>query len=183
VIKRLPADTIARMSVGKISKAWLAAGAVLILAAGACVAWLRPGRPTEDELAVAVRDDLDARVVRALEGFEDPYALPSTGRLICAVHTLGSEPAVVSAVAQVRTAYVWALCTTPHREGEPGTGFSMPLAVRLADPVKVDQPGNGSSWEPDVRRIFPSRLHDLIITGAFGDELEPALQQRVRRLS
>ncbi|GAB1644423.1 hypothetical protein [Krasilnikovia sp. MM14-A1259] len=121
-------------------------------------------------------------MVGALEGFEDPDApLANTGRLFCAVRILGTDPVVVSAVAQVRTAYVWALCSTAHGNGEPDSGSSMPLAVRLAGPVKVVGPGDGSLWEPDVRRIFPPHVQKLIFDNAYGNELEPALQQRVRQ--
>ncbi|BFU41779.1 hypothetical protein [Krasilnikovia sp. MM14-A1004] len=182
--KRRPASTINLVPVGKISMAWIAGATVLMLAAGACVAWLQPWRLTEDEPAVDVRNELNARVVRALEGFEDPDApLGTTGRLFCAVRILGTEPPAVSALPQVRTAYVWALCSTAHGNGEPDSGSSMPLAVRLADPVKVVGPGNGSLWEPDVRRIFPPHVQKLIFDNAYGSELEPALQQRMRQVS
>ena len=180
--RRRPATAASQVSVGRTSRAWVAAAAVVLAVAGGVgVAWLKPGPSTEDHLAVGVRDELDARAVEVVEGGTDPYLMPTSGRLVCAARTMGIDPVGASRASQARTSYVWALCSTVH--GEAHTGFSIPLVVHLAEPVRIERPGDGSLYGPDIRHLFPQRLQDLVFDHDYARELEPELQQRMRQVS
>ncbi|XVV16211.1 hypothetical protein ACQP2X_18200 [Actinoplanes sp. CA-131856] len=58
---------------------------------------------------------------------------------------------------------------------------SLPVALHLTDPPAAEVPGDGSRYDPDIKRIFPARLRDL----AYGDsyDLDPEMRQRVQERS
>jgi hypothetical protein len=127
-----------------------------------------PSASVREGLAVKARDGLEAGAARTLT--------PDRGGLACAVHVLGTEPADVTAVAQARTVYVWARCATVGTE--VATESSLPVAVHLTEPPTAEVPRDGALNAPDVDRIFPGRLGDVVSGGQY-PELESQLRQRV----
>ena len=135
------------------------------------------------EMSPAVRTELAEKVRDALEG---PGGLMGNANPVaCGVHILGTDPENVSSAAQVRTVYVQASCEG-HFTQEFLSGASGPVAVHLsATPPAVDQPGNGSRYSSDIRRIFPERLWDAAFANAkdVHDKLESQVLQRLREKS
>ena len=166
---------------------WWAAGvaSVVAAAAGAVLISQRPdfvdaSGGQEDALPAAVRASLTAKVRDAIEGGASAHLASGRGGGL-AVRVLGTDPPSVTRVADARTVYAWAMCASVGTAVQ--TESSLPVAVRLTVPPTAEVPGDGSRYGPDLQRIFPERLWDLLSGGAYVDELEPQLRQRVRERS
>jgi hypothetical protein len=100
-------------------------------------------------------------------------------RMACAVRPFGTDPASAETVAEVETAYVWALCETPAAEG---SGTSLPLAVHLKPAVRIEAPTDADYDTGRAYDMFPERLHDSV-GGDLPDGLEAELEERIQELS
>ncbi|WP_306207237.1 hypothetical protein [Actinoplanes sp. RD1] len=128
------------------------------------------------EVPAVLASEVSAQVTPLVE--QHISAAWSGDRIGCATRVFGVEPAAARTPADVRTAYVWAQCTTIGTGIDSGT--VLPAAVRLGPAPSVDTPQDGS-YAADVERIFPPRLRDL----AYGDtrpDLSAAVAARVAAL-
>jgi hypothetical protein len=159
---------------------WLAAFAVL--ATVAVVVVLKadgsaPAGPTDQVMPAALRSEVAARLVKALEDatraehHNHGHEVATGGTVVCAVDPFGLDPPGATAIDQVGTVYALHLCAVAEsgRTWDMSVRYSGPLAANLGDPpvVTVVQPGAG----------YPERVHSLIpqrywprATGPFRDD-------------
>jgi len=64
--------------------------------------------------------------------------------------------------------YVWAFCQSPpYSESLPPSIASIPAVIHLGvdgDVQSVEIPGSGSAYAPDVRKMFPVEIQELIFS-------------------
>jgi hypothetical protein len=121
-----------------------------------------------------------AVMLKARAAIESGAASYLGGGLACGVKLLGVDPPQATRMDEVATAYVWVVCGTV----DGPTESSLPVAVHFADPPTADVPGDGTSNEPDKKRIFPERLWDLVMGGpADTDALTAQMNQRRQELT
>lgn len=162
---------------------WLAAlvvlatvAVVVVLKAGGS-APARPVGPPDQAMPAALRAEVAARLVKALEEatpaehHNHGHEVATGGTVVCAVDPFGIDPPSATTVEQVGTVYALHLCAVaePGRDWDLSVRYSGPLAANLGDPpvVTVVQPGAG----------YPERVHSLIpqrywtrATGPFKDD-------------
>jgi hypothetical protein len=159
----------------------VAAGGVLVLAVVGVWVWLGTDDDPGPVLPAALRASLAVEARDTIETGVVPTVASDSGRLACAVKLLGTEPAAVTEVAQVRTIYVWASCATLGTEVR--TESSLPVALHLTDPPTAEVPGDGEINTSDKKRIFPKRLWDEVIGDGDSQPLEAPMLQRVAEKS
>jgi hypothetical protein len=162
---------------------WLAALVVLLTAAIVVVlkaggsAPARPAGAVDLAMPPALRAELAARLVKALEEatpaehHNHGHEVTTGGTVVCAVDPFGVDPSGATTIDQVGTVYALHLCAVaePGRDWDLSVRYSGPLAANPGDPpvVTVVQPGAG----------YPERVHSLIpqrywtrATGPFKDD-------------
>jgi hypothetical protein len=116
-----------------------------VVLAGLTAGCSEPPYPLADRSTPAVRDE-ERRITTVLRN--DARWAGST----CRVRLLGREGS---------SSFAWADCETPATAGTPAGGESLPLAV---DGEKVTSPADGAGYADSVRRMFPPRLADKVLS-------------------
>lgn len=142
-----------------------AAAAAMALLASVLVFVGCRGTPAggEDPLSPATRASLTARIVSIMETDPDARRVLTTDvsqRLACAARPVGADPRGAGADA-VRTVFAWVVCRTVDRQ--PPSGVSVPVAIEFGPPPRASWPADGAGYPPSLRRIFPRRLHHVLL--------------------
>jgi hypothetical protein len=79
------------------------------------------------------------------------------GPTLCAVRTLGFEPAEAKTVAEVRTVYAYHLCAIVEagRAWDFAQKLSGPMAVQLTEPMKIEVVEPGLGFQDRTRALIP----------------------------
>jgi hypothetical protein len=106
-------------------------------------------------------------VVTVLEADATAVMSPSPGSSVCVAEPFGVDPVTATTLAGVSTVYASVHCA----ERVAGLAFDdspqtiTVVAVHRSNPVTVEAPGDGTSHQPDVERIFPEDLRERAFEG------------------
>ncbi|WIM93251.1 hypothetical protein ACTOB_005224 [Actinoplanes oblitus] len=164
----------------KIRIGWLAAATAAVLAAGAGIYFFTTLGSGEDDFPAAVRTDLAITARDTVERIAVPNLGPAGEQRACSVWVVGADPPTLTAAAQARAVYVWAMCAYG---GDVPSSSLLPVAVHLTDPPTAEAPGDGALYGPEIERIFPERLRDAILDDNHAATLQPEMNDRVRERS
>lgn len=153
---------------------------LFLLLIGCTVGKKEPSGVQEKEAVVS----MDQAITEYLEN--NLFIPPPTGvKTFAAYDLLG-----VSENGTEKIAYLWALIRTYGVDPSVGIGprsaSSLPLALFLKEEngsftvVNHRQPGDGSNYWPDIKKIFPEEFHERILNyGRDGKDLEQPIKAKV----
>ncbi|HWS35386.1 MAG TPA: hypothetical protein VN408_21945 [Actinoplanes sp.] len=136
-------------------------------------------RTSGQTISAELAGELSERAVPIIEQklTMDWFAGAAGQRMVCVARPLGTDPASAQTISAVETVYVWALCATTGTKVR--SEMSKPMAVHLTGPGGVEAPTDGESHASQVERIFPERLHDVVLGDIRVEDLEAALEDRI----
>lgn len=172
--------TDAKLSRRNMVAAGLTITVLATLAVTLTTKWIQRG---PDDVPGPIRVELSAKVVPILETHPDADALlgHTGGGRACAVRPFGTEPPAVSRAEHVTTVYAWASCATLNTDVR--SEASGPVVIRLTPAISIEVAGDGTEYGKAVRRMFPKRLQDLAFEHSDNQQLEQALEERIRELN
>jgi hypothetical protein len=99
---------------------------------------------------------------------------------LCAVRTLGFEPAGAETPAEVRTVYAYHLCAfvEPGRAWDFAQKLSGPMAVQLTEPPKVQVVEPGLGFQDRVRALIPAPYQEEALKELLDDDQMRDLRKR-----
>lgn len=102
------------------------------------------------------------------------------GPTVCAVRTLGFEPAEAKTVAEVRTVYAYHLCAIvePGRAWDFAQKLSGPMAVQLPEPMKIQVVEPGLGFQDRVRSLIPQPYQEEALKELLDDDQMRDLRER-----
>jgi hypothetical protein len=164
----------------RVRARWVAV-AVVVVAAAVLAVVLRGagGTSRPPTLHNQLSDRLAAMFEQATPTQHHQHGHQTVGenKVLCAVKTLGFEPANATTVAEVRTVYGYHFCAIvePNRPWDFAQKLTGPMAVQLTEPpvVKVVE-GGGSGFQDRVRAVIPppyqeAALKELLDDGQMRD--------------
>jgi hypothetical protein len=139
--------------------------------------------PEGTTLSPLVRRELADRVVRTLELDEAGKAVLAADRRLCAARVFGTHPLRIDKVADVERVFARVLCVEVKPDNTAGTKTAVPIAMSLGSEPRVEMPRDGTFYDEDVKRIFPSRLrHAAARDDRSVRDLERDVERRLREL-
>lgn len=99
---------------------------------------------------------------------------------LCAVRTLGFEPAEAKTVAEVRTVYAYHLCAMvePGRTWDGARKLSGPMAAQLTEPVKIQVVEPGLGFPDRVRSLIPAPYQEEALKELLEEDQMRDLRER-----
>lgn len=168
---------------------WIVVGAVVLVAAAVAVL-LRVGTGGASR-PPTVQNQLADRIAVVLEqstpndhhqhghhSIGDTNAVK--GPTLCAVRTLGFEPAEAKTVAEVRTVYAYHLCAIVEkgRAWDFAQKLSGPMAVQLTEPMKIEVVEPGMGFQDRVRSLIPAPYQEEALKELLDEDQMRDLRQR-----
>ncbi|GAA4441472.1 hypothetical protein [Phytohabitans houttuyneae] len=168
---------------------WIVVGAVVLIAAAVAVL-LRVGTGGASR-PPTVQNQLADRIAVVLEqstpndhhqhghhSIGDTNAVK--GPTLCAVRTLGFEPAEAKTVAEVRTVYAYHLCAIVEkgRAWDFAQKLSGPMAVQLTEPMKIEVVEPGMGFQDRVRSLIPAPYQEEALKELLDEDQMRDLRQR-----
>ncbi|BCB83492.1 hypothetical protein [Phytohabitans suffuscus] len=94
------------------------------------------------------------------------------GQTLCAVRTLGFEPAEAETVAEVRTVYAYHLCAfvEPGRAWDFAQKLSGPMKAQLTEPMKIEVVEPGLGFPDRVRALIPAPYQEEALKELLDDD-------------
>jgi len=165
--------------------------AVVVVAVGVLAALLRvvgsggPSRPPTLENQLA--DRIAAVLEQSTPADHHQHGHHSVGDAnaaksptLCAVRTLGLEPAGAKTAAEVRTVYAYHLCAIvePGRAWDFAQKLSGPMAMRLTEPPKIEVVEPGPGFQDRVRALIPAPYQEEALKELLDDDQMRDLRKR-----
>ncbi|MGN9909526.1 hypothetical protein ACTMTJ_18440 [Phytohabitans sp. LJ34] len=99
---------------------------------------------------------------------------------VCAVRTLGFEPAGAKTTAEVRTVYAYHLCALvePGRAWDFAQKLSGPMAMQLTEPPKIQVVEAGPGFPDRVRALIPAPYQEEALKELLEDDQMRDLRER-----
>jgi hypothetical protein len=102
------------------------------------------------------------------------------GPTVCAVRTLGFEPAEAKTAAEVRTVYAYHLCAIvePGRAWDFAQKLSGPMSMQLTEPPKIQVVEAGPGFQDRVRALIPAPYQEEALKELLDDDQMRDLRKR-----
>lgn len=102
------------------------------------------------------------------------------GPTLCAVRTLGFEPAEAKTVAEVRKVYAYHLCAIVEkgRAWDFAQKLSGPMAAELTDPMKIQVVEPGLGFQDRVRSLIPQPYQEEALKELLDEDQMRDLRKR-----
>ncbi|MDQ7904182.1 hypothetical protein RB614_06550 [Phytohabitans sp. ZYX-F-186] len=169
---------------------WIAV-AVVVVAAAVLAVVLRSAGSAGTSRPPTLRNQLADRIATVLEQSTPAdhhghghHSIGDTnvvkGPTLCAVRTLGFEPAEAKTAAEVRTVYAYHLCAIvePGRAWDFAQKLSGPMAVQLTEPMKIEVVEPGLGFQDRVRALIPAPYQVEALKELLDDDQMRDLRER-----